>query len=94
MNTVYTVLGMITFYSIIAYVVYEYVYPTIRVYVDAVRFLCWYDREAKKVNPAHTYKIGLIQRYAEACSEMAERNRCLRAGMTFDITHHSGAKFN
>ena len=94
MNTVYTVLGMITFWSIVAYVIYEYVYPTIRVYVDAVRFLRWYDREAKRVNPEHTYKIGLVQRYAEACSQMAERNRCLRAGMTFDLTHHSGAKFN
>ena len=94
MNTVYTVLGMITFYTVLAYLAYEYVYPFIRAAVDAVRFLSWYDREAKRVNPEHTYKVGIVGRYTYAYGQMLERIKSRRAGMTFNLTHHSGAKFN
>jgi hypothetical protein len=94
MNTVYTVLGMITFYAILAYLAYEYVYPFIRAAVDAVRFLAWYDREAKRVDPNHTYKVGIVSRCATAYGQMLGRIRERRAGITSEITHHSGAKFN
>ena len=94
MNTVYTVLGMITFYAILAYLAYEYVYPFVRAAVDAVRFLAWYDREAKSVDANHTYKVGILGRYTHAYGQMLERIKNRRAGMTVDFTHHSGAKFN
>lgn len=96
MNTVYTVLGMITFWAIVAYLAYEYILPYVKAAYDAVRFLCWYDREAKRVDPNHTYKdnAGLAVRYAYAYGQMLGRIRERRAGMTVEITHHSGAKFN
>ena len=93
MSTIYTVLGMITFYSIVAYLVYEFVYPYARATVEAVKFLNWYDREAKRVNPEHTYKVGLVARYFGAYEQMLDRIKTQRAGMTVEITHHSGAVY-
>ena len=93
MNTVYTVLGVITFYSIIAYLVYEFVYPYARASVEAVKFLSWYDREAKRVNPEHVYKIGPVARYISAFGQMLDRYKEARCGVTTKITHHSGAVY-
>lgn len=93
MATVYTVLGIITFYSIVAYLVYEFVYPYARASVEAVKFLSWYDREAKRVNPEHTYKVGPVARYFSAYEQMLDRIKTRRAGMTVEITHHSGAVY-
>lgn len=94
MQTVYTVLGMITFYTVLAYLAYEFVYPYVKAAVDAVRFVRWYDREAKRVDPKHTYKVGPVSIYTDAYAQMLERIRDQRRGLTVELTHHSGAKFN
>ena len=93
MNTIYTVLGIITFWSIVVYLAYEFVYPYAAAAVLAVDFLRWYDREAKGVNSNHVYKVGFGSRYVSAYVLMLERIREQRAGVTTETTHHSGAKY-
>lgn len=91
MNTVYTVLGMITFWAIAVYLAYEYVYPYFRAVVDALRFLQWYDREAKRVNPEHTYNVGFLRLYRFAYRQELRHIKERRAGITREVLHHSGA---
>lgn len=91
MNTIYTVLGIITFYSIIAYVAYEYVWPYVRAIVDAFRFIAWYDREAKKENPNHKYTVGPFKLYGFAYRQELRHYKERRAGISREVTHHSGA---
>ena len=94
MQTIYTVLGIITFWSIVVYLAYEYVWPYFRAVVLAFDFIRWADKNTRVAgeeinhNGVPYYKI-----YGYSYRKMLEAYKDQRRGVKTELTHYSGAVY-
>ena len=94
MQTVYTVLGMITFYTILAYLAYEYVYPYFRAIVLAFDFIRWANKNTRTMGEEVKNKdVPYYKVYGYAYRRMLEAYKDQRRGVKTELTHYSGATY-